>query len=215
MPYVELHDVCKEIRHERVIDNVSLTLERGQVVGLEGQNGSGKTMTMRVVCGLVRPSSGRALVGGDELWSKAEFPPSVGILLEEPSILGTYSGLDNLRLLASIRRVATDDDLRHALERVGLDPDNRKWCRAYSLGMRQRLGIAMAIMEAPELVVLDEPTNSLDEDAVELLVRIVAEERERGAAVLLSSHDAEFLSRCADVICHMRSGKIVEREELR
>lgn len=210
MSYVEVCHVGKVIRGDTVLKDVSVRVERGQVVGLQGENGSGKTMTMRVVCGLVRPSSGIVIIGGMRLWKDASFPPSIGLLIEEPALLGTYSGLDNLRLMASIRGTAQEGDLRQSMQRVGLDPSSRKWCRGYSLGMRQRLGIAMALMEVPELLVLDEPTNSLDEDGVDDLVGIIGEERNRGAAVLVSSHDAEFLGKVCDVRYKMRSGKVVE-----
>lgn len=215
MSYLDVRDIGKTIGPERVLDHVSFSVERGEVVGLEGKNGSGKTMAMRVVLGLVRPDEGEVEVAGEVLWRDASFPPSVGLLIEEPALLGTYSALSNLRFLAAIRGVAHDEDLRRALERVGLDPDDKKRVRKYSLGMKQRLGIAMALMEAPDLLVLDEPTNALDERACEGLVRIIDEERSRGAAILLSSHDADFLKATCDRVCHMESGRIKETGETR
>ncbi len=214
MSYLDVCRIGKAIGPERVLDDVSFSVGRGEVVGLEGRNGSGKTMAMRVVLGLVRPDEGRVVVGGRTLWQDASFPPSVGLLIEAPALMGTCSALENLRLLASIKGVASDDDLRRAIERVGLSPDERKWVRKYSLGMRQRLGLAMALMEAPELLVLDEPTNALDERAQETLVGIVAEERARGAAVLLSSHDADFLRATCDRVYHMGSGRVRGLEEV-
>lgn len=214
MSYLDVRGICKTIGPEQVLEDVSFSVGRGEVVGLEGKNGSGKTMAMRVALGLVRPDEGRIVVGGKTLWEDVSFPPSVGLLIEAPALMGTCSALENLRLLASIKGIASEADLRRAIERVGLAPDERKWVRKYSLGMRQRLGLAMALMEAPELLVLDEPTNALDERAQEMLVGIVGEERERGAAVLLSSHDAEFLSAVCDRIYHMSSGRVRDLEEV-
>lgn len=210
MSYLDVRGIGKTIGPERVLDHVSFSVERGEVVGLEGKNGSGKTMAMRVVLGLVRPDEGEVEVAGEVLWRDASFPPSVGLLIEGPALLGTYSAMANLRFLAAIKGVAHDEDLRRALERVGLDPDDRKRVRKYSLGMKQRVGIAMALMETPDLLVLDEPTNALDERACEELVSIIGEERERGAAILLSSHDASFLKATCDRVCHMESGRIKE-----
>lgn len=213
MSYVEVRDICKKIGPEQVLDSVSFSVDSGEVVCLEGENGSGKTMAMRVVCGLVRPDSGTVEVSGKRLWGEVSFPPSVGLLIETPALLDGYNALDNLSLLASIRGVASKDDLRRTIERVGLDPASRKPVRKFSLGMRQRLGIAMAIMESPELLVLDEPTNALDEEGVALLERIISEERKRGAALLVSSHDASFIDAVATCVYHMAFGKVRGAEE--
>ena len=214
MSYLELRNVTKVIGPETVLDAVSFEVLRGQVVGLEGRNGSGKTMAMRVACGLIRPTEGVAVVDGKALWEEISFPPSVGLLIEAPALLGSYSARKNLELLASIRGVATAQDITRSLERVGLDPRDRRHVRKYSLGMKQRAGIAMALMEAPDLLVLDEPTNALDEGSRSELARIISEERGRGAAVLLSSHDSDFLRDTCDVIYHMELGRVTLREEV-
>jgi len=208
MSYLDVRDVSKTIRHDTVLSHVSFSVDRGQVVGLEGRNGSGKTMAMRVVCGLVRPSEGEVEVGGRLLWTNASFPESVGLLIEAPALLDLYPAMDNLRMLASIKGVAGEEDLRRAIERVGLLPDDHRRVGKYSLGMRQKLGIAMAIMEAPDLLVLDEPTNALDEESRGRLAGIIGEERDRGAAVLLSSHDPDFLSGVCDATYHMDVGEM-------
>lgn len=208
MSYLDVCQVSKQIRNDIILDGVSLMCELGEVVGLEGRNGSGKTMLMRVICGLVRPTSGTVSINGSVLWKDISFPPSAGILIETPAILNNYSGLDNLELLAMVKGIATKDDLREAIRRVGLDPDNRKRCRTYSLGMRQRLGIAMALMERPQLLILDEPTSGLDDSGVVELIDIIAQERQRGACVLVSSHDKEFLDSVCDWSCHMDAGRL-------
>lgn len=214
MSYLELQRVTKVIGPETVLDAVSFAVERSQVVGLEGKNGSGKSMAMRVACGLIRPTEGSALVNGLRLWEDVSFPPSVGLLIEGPSLLDSYSARKNLELLASIKGAATAADITAALEHVGLDPQDKRHVRKYSLGMKQRAGIAMALMEAPDLLVLDEPTNALDEAARQTLAQIIAEEKARGAAVLLSSHDAEFLRLACDVIYHMELGRVTSCEEV-
>lgn len=208
MSYLEVHQLTKVIGPETVLDSVSFEADRGQVVGLEGQNGSGKTMAMRAVCGLIRPTEGEVRVGDAFLWRDADFPPSVGLLIEGPSLLDSYSARTNLELVASVRKVADFTDIERALARVGLDSNDRRHVRKYSLGMKQRAGIAMAVMEAPDLLVLDEPTNALDASARETLAKIIRQERERGAAVLLSSHDGEFLRGVCDVIYHMELGRV-------
>ncbi|RHD74850.1 ATP-binding cassette domain-containing protein [Olsenella sp. AM30-3LB] len=213
MSYLEVREVSKSIGSERILDSVSFSADSGEVVCLEGENGSGKTMAMRVVCGLVRPDSGYVEIAGKRLWEGASFPPSVGLLIETPALLDNYSAMDNLSLLASIRGVASAEQLRYAIERVGLGQCGAKPVRKFSLGMRQRLGIAMAIMEEPDLLVLDEPTNALDEEGVSLLVRIINEERMRGATLLVSSHDGDFVGAVATRVYRMSYGRVKGEEE--
>lgn len=211
MSYLEVVGATRRLGVEQVLDGVSFSVERGQVVGLEGENGSGKTMAMRAALGLLALDEGSVTVDGLVLGTDVSFPPSVGMLIEAPALLDGYSGLENLRLMAAIKGVAGEERLRRSLERVGLDPDDKKRCRKYSLGMCQRAGVAMAIMEEPDLLVLDEPTNALDETSVARLVEIVAVEVARGAAILLSSHDAEFLAAVCDTVYHMRLGRVVSQ----
>lgn len=199
----------KDIGPDCVLDDVSLDIPRGCVTGLAGINGSGKTMLMRAACGLIRLTAGEIIVDGKRLGVDAEFPPSIGLCIEGPAFLDFKSGFDNLRLLARIKGIASEADIRTSLERVGLDPSLSKRYHGYSLGMKQRLGIAAAIMERPDVLVLDEPTNALDASGVEMLKRVVCEERDRGATVLVSCHDAAVLQNLADKIYRMQAGKIV------
>lgn len=208
MVSVELREVSKVIRRNTVVDRVSLTMTGGRVVGLKGINGSGKTMTMRLICGLIRPTSGDIFINGRRLGQELAFPESVGVLLENPAFLDNFSGFENLKLLASIKGLADDEQLRDTLRRVGLEADKKTY-RKYSLGMKQRLGIAAAIMERPDMVVLDEPTNSLDSDGVEMVRRVVAEEKQRGALVVLACHDFETLRMLSDEIYTIERGRIV------
>ena len=210
---VIVRDVSKRMGKNDVLRNVSIEVDPGTVVGLQGINGSGKTMLMRAVCGLIKPTEGEISIDGQRLGADISFPPSLGMLIEAPSFLGYLSGYDNLKLIAQIKGVATPEDIRSALRLVGLDADEKKKFRAYSLGMKQRLGIAAAIMEKPKLLVLDEPTNALDEAGVEMLKRVVAMAASTGREVLLSSHDGEVLEELADRVYCMRDGAVVKVRE--
>lgn len=210
MTEIQIEHVTKKIKGAVVVDQVSLNLHSGQVVGLSGVNGSGKTMLMRLTAGLLIPTEGRIVINGKILGKDMEFPESIGILIENPAFLDSYSGFQNLKLLASIQNRIEDSDIRETLTRVGLSPDDRKKYKKYSLGMKQRLGIAGAILEKPDITILDEPTNALDQSGIEILKQIVREEKARGALVLLSCHDKSVLEEMADEIHHMENGKMVE-----
>lgn len=197
-----------------MIDQVSMELTSDIITGLKGVNGSGKTMLMRLVAGLIHPTEGRIVIDGKILGKDMAFPESLGILIESPAFLDSYSGFDNLKLLASIRGEVGEEAIRETLQRVGLAPDDKKKYRKYSLGMKQRLGIAAAILEKPELLILDEPTNALDSDGVAMLKKIVQEEKERGALILLSCHDAGILEEMADRIAFMEYGKVTGMKEV-
>lgn len=201
--------VTKVIGKSTVIDNISCSMQTGSITGLKGINGSGKTMMMRLIAGLIYPTEGQVIVDGKVIGKEISFPPSVGVMLENPAFLDTYSGYDNLKLLAGINHSIPDSEIEQALSRVGLLENKGKKYKKYSLGMKQRLGIAAAIMEHPAILLLDEPTNSLDESGVELVKQIVREERARGATVILSCHDAAILEDLADEIISIKLGKIV------
>jgi ABC-2 type transport system ATP-binding protein len=211
---LKVEGVTKLIRGRTVLDDVSLALSGGAVYGLKGPNGSGKTMLMRAVCGLIRPTSGEIRIDGQLLGRDISFPPSVGILIENPAFIAKYTGLKNLQLIAMIRGVASDAGLRKTLVDVGLDPDDRRSYRKYSLGMKQRLGIAAAIMEEPDLIVLDEPTNALDEDGILLVRDLLQRQKRRGALVVISCHDLAELELLADEIFEMADGRLRPRQEV-
>lgn len=202
--------VTKVIGKHKVIDQVSCTMQTGNITGLKGINGSGKTMMMRLIAGLIYPTEGQVIVDGKSVGKEISFPPSLGIMLENPSFLNPYSGYENLKLLAGINHNISADEIEGALSRVGLLENKDKAYKKYSLGMKQRLGIAAAIMERPAILLLDEPTNSLDESGVELVKQIVQEEKARGATVVLSCHDASVLADLADEIIAIQGGKIAE-----
>lgn len=208
---LNLEHVNKTIKKALVLDDVTMTLEGGHIYGLKGPNGSGKTMLMRVMAGLIRPTSGRVCVDGRQLGRDMDFPPSVGLLLENPSFLPNHTGLKNLELLAGIQHRVTNVDIRQTLQDVGLNPDDPRTFRKYSLGMKQRLGIAAAIMEQPDLILVDEPTNALDDNGIQQICTLLRRERDRGALLILSCHDASILEDLSDEIFHIYDGKVERR----
>lgn len=204
-----LENVSKTLKGTKLIENVSLTLVGGRVYGLQGYNGSGKTMLMRLMAGLIRPTEGQIDIDGQVLGRDIDFPPSIGLLLENPAFLPNYTGMENLTLIASLNGRADNARIREGIARVGLDPEDKRKYRKYSLGMKQRLGIACAIFETPDMILLDEPTNALDPDGVALVNDIIKQERERGALVVLASHAQESMESLADEIYVIEQGKIV------
>lgn len=213
MAEIEIRNVSKVIKGNKVIDNISLNFQSGEIIGLKGVNGSGKTMLMRLIAGLIMPTEGEIVIDGERIGTDITFPRSIGILIENPAFLDSYSGFQNLKLLASIKDNIDDSDIRDAITAVKLNPDDKKKYRKYSLGMKQRLGIAAAIMEHPDIVLLDEPTNALDSDGVETVKELLQEEKARGALIVVSCHDAEVLEEMSDKIYLIENGRIVGNEE--
>lgn len=207
---IEVCNYTKTLKGRVVLDHISLTLEKGKVYGLFGHNGSGKTMLLRAISGLIVPTEGSVTVFGETLGEQVSFPTSMGLIIENVGFWPYYSGFENLKTLAAIRRKVSDEEIRESIRRVGLDPADKRAYKKYSLGMKQRLGIAQVIMEKPALILLDEPTNGLDDDGVELFRGIVREEKERGATVILASHVKEELSLLCDQCYQINNGKIKE-----
>ena len=194
---VKLENITKQIGTTTILENICLTMKCGQIYGITGENGSGKTMLMRVIAGLVNPSSGQLMFDGK---NRVDADPNIGIMIENASLYLELSGRENLRLLASIRKRATNEEIDQAIRRVGLEPEDKRTFRKYSLGMKQRLMLAQAIMEQPEVLLLEEPTNAIDRKGVELVHQIMNEEAQRGAVVLLASHvDYDIRSLCSRV----------------
>ncbi len=208
---ITVNHVSKTIKGASILEDVDLSWTGGKIYGLQGPNGSGKTMLMRLIAGLIRPTSGEVLIDGRELGRDMDFPPSVGLLIENPGFLPNHTGFRNLMLLAEIKKRITDADVRKALGDVGLAPNDPRKYRKYSLGMKQRLGVAAAIMERPELIVLDEPTNALDDKGVERICALIRRERDRGALVVLTCHDAAILDRLSDEVYTVSEGHVERR----
>lgn len=205
---IDISNVTKRFGKNLVLEDINLLLDSGQVYGLWGINGSGKTMLMRTIAGLIHPTSGFIAIDGQVLGKKISFPKSMGLLLENPAFLDSYTGFENLSLLAQINQKINDNQICESMRLVGLEPKDERKYRKYSLGMKQKLGIAAAIMEHPELILLDEPTNSLDEITVNMLPPIIRALRNEGALIIVSSHDKDFLYRVSDKVYHIKAGRI-------
>ena len=209
--YIKITDVNKTIKKAPILRNIKLEFTGGKVYGLRGKNGSGKTMLMRAICGLITPDSGIIDINGKILGKDISFPESIGVLIENPAFIGNYTGLKNLKVLASIQNRIGDEQIRKALEDIGLDPDDKRTYRKYSLGMKQKLGIAAAVMENPDIIILDEPINALDDVSVEKVHDILEEQKKRGAVIIIACHDKEELDQLSDEIIEISDGRIINK----
>ena len=207
---VEIKNYTKIIKKKTILDSINLTFEGGRIYGLRGINGSGKTMLIRAICGLIYPSNGEVIIDDEVIGKDISFPKSVGVLIEGPAFLPNYTGMDNLKLIASVKKVANENDLSNVLKDVGLDPSDNRPFRKYSLGMKQKLGIAAALMERPQLLILDEPFNALDDVSIEKTKKLILREKERGSIVILACHDISALQSLSDEIIHIAEGKITK-----
>ena len=205
--------ICVEHLHksfgkEEILHGIDRTFEAGKIHGIVGNNGSGKTVLMKCICGFLIPDEGHVRVNGKEVGKDIDFPEDMGIIIETPGFLPGVTGLKNLKLLASLRGLADEKKVRQTIERVGLDPDLKKPVSKYSLGMRQRLGLAQAIMEDPSLLILDEPFNGLDKHGVAEIRQLIRELRTEGKTILLASHNQMDIDELCDTVCEMDAGNM-------
>ena len=207
MEKIELIGVNKSFKEEKVLKDICLTLTDNKIYGFVGRNGSGKSVLFKIICGYVIADSGKIMIDGKELGKDMDFPEGLGALIETPGFIWYQSGFENLRYLARIRNKISDSQVKDAIRQVGLNPDSKKWVGKYSMGMKQRLGIACAIMEEPKLLLLDEPFNALDKEGQEKLSEIIRDMRDKGSLILLSSHDKDELENLSDVIYLVDSGR--------
>lgn len=205
---VEVKNYGKKLKGRNVLDNVSYKFEGGNIYGLYGRNGSGKTMLMRAVAGLIFPTSGEVIIDGKVLHKEISFPKDMGVIIENMELMPQYDAYDNLKILGKIRKTATDDDINSTLEKVGLHDVKGKKVRTYSLGMKQKLAIAQAIFEHPKLLLLDEPTNALDEESINDIRKLLLELKEKGVLIIVASHNKEDIELLSDVKINMADGKI-------
>lgn len=203
---IEVQNVVKRFRDQVVLKNVSISFEKGQIHGIVGRNGSGKTVLFKCICGLMHPEEGVILVNGKRVGRDVNMPEDIGAIIEAPGFLPNYSGYKNLRFLANIRRKIGKEEILNVLKTVGLDPESRKHVGKYSLGMRQRLGIAQAIMEDPEILILDEPMNGLDNAGVQDIRALLLELKAQGKTILLASHNHEDIAALCDTVHEMDGG---------
>ena len=209
---IEIKDLYKEIKKNVILDNVNITLTGGKIYGIQGKNGCGKTMLMRSIAGLVIPTRGSIIINGKVLHRDISIPESIGGLIENPSFLPRYSGYENLKMLAMLDDKVSDGEIKDLLEKVGLKDAADKKFGKYSLGMRQRLGIAQAIMEDPQILLLDEPLNGLDNEGVEEMRNVLLKQKEQGKLIIIASHSKEDIDILCDEIFRFDHGKIIGHE---
>ena len=192
-----VENVTKAFGNQEVLKTVCVKFEMGKIYGIVGRNGSGKTVLLKCICGLLYPSTGTVTVGGKVVGKDVDYPENVGFIIETPGFLPRYSGLKNLKYLAAVRGKVKKDEIRKYMELVGLNPDDKKHVGNYSLGMRQRLGIAQALMENPDILILDEPMNALDNNGVEEMRTILLKMKEQGKLIIIASHVRDDI----DILC--------------
>ncbi len=205
---ITVKDVSLKIKKDMILKDINAEFSDGKIHGIIGRNGSGKTMLMKCICGFIKPTEGEITVAGKKIGIDCDFPESIGVIIETPEFIPYYSGFKNLKLLADIRHKITDDDIRRSMELVGLDPKLKKSVKKYSLGMRQRLGLAQAVMENPDLLILDEPMNGLDKDGVGDMRRYLLNLKEQGKTILIASHSAEDIDVLCDTVVEMDKGRM-------
>ena len=208
---IEVRGLSLTIGKTAILNDVTVSLEAGKIHGLIGRNGSGKTMLMKCICGFIRPTRGVVVVDGKRVGKDVDFPKNMGIIIETPGFIPYYSGYKNLKLLAGLRNKIGKEEIIQAMERTGLDPKLKRHVKKYSLGMRQRLGLAQAIMEDPDILILDEPMNGLDKDGVEDMRRYLIVLREQGKTILIASHSSEDISVLCDSVYEMEKGILQHR----
>ncbi len=205
---IVVENVSKRFGDNLVLDDVSVNFEKGKIHGIIGRNGSGKTMLMKCICGFVPVTSGTITVEGKRVGKDIDIPHNMGIIIETPGFLNSYSGYNNLKFLAGINKKISKDRIVEIMELVKLDPANKKHVGKYSLGMRQRLGLAQALMESPDILILDEPMNGLDQSGVNEMRDILSSLAKEGTTIIMANHNSEDIELLCDTVCEMELGKI-------
>lgn len=212
---ININDISREIKSNKILNTITLEFESGKIYGLCGHNGSGKTMLLRAIAGLIQIDKGEIIIDHQILHKDIDYPPEMGLIIETPTFFKYYTGMENLLYLAEIKDKISKPDVLEALKRVGLNPNDKRTVAKYSLGMKQRLAIAQAIMEKPQLILLDEPTNALDQDAILQFKKIMAEEKKRNACIIIATHNHQDINELFDEKIYLNSGRIerVERDD--
>lgn len=206
MAIIEIKGLDLTIKKTEILKKVSVSFEQGKIHGLIGRNGSGKTMLMKCICGFIRPTSGTICVNGRQVGRDCDFPENIGIIIETPGFIPYYSGFKNLELIADLNKKADTAQIKRAMSQVGLDPMLKRHVVKYSLGMRQRLGLAQAIMENPDILILDEPMNGLDKEGVEDMRKYLLDFKAQGKTILIASHSSEDIEVLCDTVHEMDKG---------
>ena len=211
METIKIENASKKIKDTVIYENIDMVCESGSIVGLIGKNGAGKTMLLKSICGLTDYTGGEITVLGKKIGKDVQIPDSIGVIIEVPGFLPNLSGYKNLKYLADIKGKIGKDRIFEVIRQVGLDPESKKHVGKYSLGMKQRLGIAQALMEDPEILLLDEPMNGLDNKGVADVKEILKDLRKKNKTIILASHHMEDIDELCDTVVVMDSGKIIDR----
>lgn len=206
---LKVNHISKKIGKSTILDDITLTVESGNIYGFQGRNGSGKTMLFRAMAGLINLDRGEVTYNGKKV-GENHILQDLGLILENPAFLSGLSGIDNLAMIASIRKIADQKRLEEVLRLVGLEEEANKKYGKYSLGMKAKLALANALMEDPQVLMLDEPTNGIDEQGIEDLFEILKVERDKGKLILIASHEREFLEGISDTIFYMNKGQVID-----
>lgn len=215
MSYIEIQNYTKLIKGSTILENINLNLESGQIYGFIGKNGSGKTMLFRAICGLIKPTIGHVVINEEIITKDIDFPRSCGVIIETPGFWEDLTGFQCLKIIADIKNKVTSTDIIDWMITFELDPYDKKNVKKYSLGMKQKLALVQAFMEKPDLIILDEPTNSLDEAAISILHNVIIREKKRGATILIASHHKEDIVLLSDKILEINKGKIIAINEVK
>lgn len=210
MNIININNLSLKIGKNIILTNINVSFENGKIHGLIGRNGSGKTMLMKCICGFIKPTEGTVFVADKQIGKDCDYPESVGIIIETPGFIPYYSGFKNLKLLADLKRKIGRERIKKVMEQVGLDPELKRHVKKYSLGMRQRLSLAQAIMEDPDLLILDEPMNGLDKDGVGDMRKYLLNLKEHGKTIIIASHSAEDIEILCDTVCEMDKGVLTK-----
>ncbi|EOT22683.1 hypothetical protein C805_03535 [Eubacterium sp. 14-2] len=208
--YIEISHVTKKFGDDVILNDINISMEQGKVYGISGNNGSGKTVLMKCICGFLPVTAGFIRVGGKIIGTEIDFPESIGVIIETPGFLTNLTGMRNLEILAGLKGKISREEIRQTIRKAGLDPGLKKSVAKYSLGMRQRLGIAQAIMEDPEFLILDEPFNGLDKHGVEDIRNLLLDLKKNGKTIILASHNSEDIRILCDRVYEMDGGRIQE-----
>ncbi|KLE16322.1 ATP-binding cassette domain-containing protein [Clostridium sp. C8] len=211
---IEIKNLSKQFKEHTVLKDVTLNFEKGKIYGLVGRNGSGKTVLMKCICGLIPPSTGEIAVNNKVVGKDIDIPENVGIIIENPGFLPNYSGFNNLKLLSMIKNKINNDEIKAVIKKVGLDPESKKHVGKYSLGMRQRLGLAQAIMENPDIYILDEPMNGLDKSGITEIRNLLLELKSQGKTIIMATHIYEDVRILCDKVYKIEDGEISLAENL-
>ena len=208
---IEVKDVTKKLDKELVLNDVSLSLDSGKIYGLVGRNGSGKSMLLKTICGFVKPDKGYVKVGGEDIYKNNTFPKKTAALIERPNYLPDLTGYENLKMLASINKIIGDKEILNTLEKVNLLEEKDKKFKKYSLGMKQKLGIAQVLMENPDIMIFDEPFNGLEEKRIKKIRKLLLDEKKKGKLIIIATHIKEDINELCDIIYRVDNGKIINK----